>query len=43
MLITGGAGFLGRHLSVASEADEWELFAPPMTMIDVRHRDRLIE
>lgn len=42
MLITGGAGFLGRHLIMASEADEWELFAPPMTMIDVRQRDRLV-
>jgi len=28
---------------MASEANEWELFAPPMTMIDVRHRDRVIE
>ncbi|HEX2784835.1 MAG TPA: sugar nucleotide-binding protein [Ilumatobacteraceae bacterium] len=43
MLITGGAGFLGRHLVMASEADEWELFAPPRTMIDVRQRDRVIE
>jgi dTDP-4-dehydrorhamnose reductase len=43
MLITGGAGFLGRHLVIASEADDWELFAPPMTMIDVRHRERVLE
>ncbi len=43
MLITGASGFLGRHLVMASEADEWELFAPPMSMIDVRQRDRTIE
>lgn len=43
MLITGGAGFLGRHLVMASEADDWELFAPPITMIDVRHRERVVE
>jgi dTDP-4-dehydrorhamnose reductase len=43
MLITGGSGFLGQHLSIASEADDWELFAPPSTMIDVRQRERVIE
>ena len=43
MLITGAAGFLGRHLVMASEADEWELFAPPASVIDVRHRERVID
>ena len=43
MLITGAAGFLGRHLVMASEAEEWELFAPPASVIDVRQRDRVIE
>jgi dTDP-4-dehydrorhamnose reductase len=43
MIITGGAGFLGQHLGLASEAEEWELFAPPSTMIDVRQRERVIE
>jgi dTDP-4-dehydrorhamnose reductase len=43
MLITGAAGFLGRHLVMASEADEWELFAPPISMIDVRQRERVID
>ena len=43
MLITGGSGFLGQHLSIASEADEWELFAPPSAVIDVRQRERVIE
>jgi dTDP-4-dehydrorhamnose reductase len=43
MLITGGSGFLGYHLGIASEAEEWELFAPPSTMIDIRQRERLID
>ena len=43
MLITGGSGFLGQHLGIASEAEDWELFAPPSTMIDVRQRERVIE
>ena len=43
MLITGGRGFLGQHLGIASEAEDWELFAPPSTMIDVRNRERSIE
>ena len=42
LLITGGSGFLGRHLAIASEADEWELFAPPSTTLDVRQRERVI-
>ena len=43
MLITGATGFLGRHLVMASEANEWELFAPPRSMIDVRQRARVID
>ena len=43
MLITGGSGFLGQHLSIASEEEGWELFAPPSTVIDVRQRERVIE
>jgi len=43
MLITGGSGFLGQHLGIASEAEDWELFAPPSTMIDVRNRERVLE
>jgi len=43
MLITGGSGFLGQHLGIASEVEEWELFAPPSTMIDIRQRERGIE
>jgi dTDP-4-dehydrorhamnose reductase len=43
MLITGGSGFLGQHLGIASEAEDWELLAPPSTMIDVRQRERVID
>jgi dTDP-4-dehydrorhamnose reductase len=43
MLITGGSGFLGQHLGIASEVDDWELFAPPSAVIDVRQRERVIE
>jgi dTDP-4-dehydrorhamnose reductase len=43
MLITGGSGFLGQHLGVASELEDWELFAPPSTVIDIRQRERVIE
>ncbi len=43
MLITGGTGFLGRHLVIASETDEWDLFAPPSTVLDIRQRDRVID
>jgi dTDP-4-dehydrorhamnose reductase len=43
MLITGGGGFLGQHLGIASEVNEWELFAPPSTMIDIRLRERAID
>lgn len=43
MLVTGGAGFLGQHLAIASEADEWELLAPPSTVLDIRRRERVID
>ena len=37
MLITGGRGFLGHHVGIASEAEDWELFAPPYKplMVDI--------
>jgi dTDP-4-dehydrorhamnose reductase len=43
MLVTGGSGFLGQHLAIASEADSWELLAPPSTVLDIRRRERAIE
>jgi dTDP-4-dehydrorhamnose reductase len=43
MLVTGGSGFLGRHLALASEAQGWELVVPPSTMLDIRQRDRVID
>ena len=35
MLITGAAGFLGRHLTEASERGDWELLAPSSTVLDI--------
>ena len=43
MLVTGASGFLGQHLSVASEAEGWEIVAPPSTVMDVRARDKTID
>jgi len=43
MLMTGGTGFLGQHLGIASEEEGWELVAPPSTMIDIRDRERVLE
>jgi dTDP-4-dehydrorhamnose reductase len=43
MLVTGGSGFLGQHLAIASEADEWELLAPPSAVLDIRRRERVID
>ena len=42
MVVTGGSGFLGRHLLEASEAGGWELFAPGSQSIDVRRRDLVV-
>lgn len=43
MFVTGASGFLGRHLVAASEAGEWELFAPSSRVLDVRDRARVRE
>ncbi|HTH07658.1 MAG TPA: sugar nucleotide-binding protein [Ilumatobacteraceae bacterium] len=42
MVVTGGSGFLGRHLLTASEAGGWELFAPGSQSIDVRRRELVV-
>jgi dTDP-4-dehydrorhamnose reductase len=42
MLVTGASGLLGRHLTLASERDGWELIAPSSQALDVRSRDRTI-
>ena len=43
MLVTGMSGFLGHHLSAASEAAEWELLSPSRALLDVRHRPRVLD
>ncbi len=42
MLVTGANGFLGRHLSDASEAGRWQWIAPPSRALDVRDRERVL-
>ena len=43
MLVTGMSGFLGQHLSAASEAADWELLSPSKALLDVRHRRRVLD
>lgn len=38
MLITGGSGFLGRHLTHGPATAQWELIAPSSAAMDVRRR-----
>lgn len=42
MLVTGASGFLGRHLTMASEADGWQLVAPSSAIVDILGRERTI-
>lgn len=43
MLVTGGAGFLGRHLLKMTAGEGWEVVAPPSAALDVRNRARVID
>ena len=43
MLVTGMTGFLGQHLSAASEVADWELLSPSKALLDVRHRPRVLD
>ena len=43
MLVTGGGGFLGRHLALASERARWQWVAPPRLALDVCRRDHAID
>lgn len=43
MLVTGMSGFLGQHLSAASEVADWELLSPSNALLDVRHRPRVLD
>lgn len=43
MLITGGSGFLGRHLTDGHASDRWEFIAPSSRSLDIRNRDSTID
>lgn len=43
MLITGGSGFLGRHLTHGAASEHWEIIAPSSTSMDVRRHDSTIQ
>lgn len=42
LLVTGGAGFLGRHVVRASHDQGWEVVAPTSAQLDVRDRDAVL-
>ena len=43
MLITGGSGFLGKHLANGHASDRWEFIAPSSRSLDVRNRTSTID
>lgn len=43
MMITGAAGFLGRHLVEASETGRWELLAESSGSLDIRQRAAVLD
>ena len=43
MLITGGGGFLGRHLMLACEPARWETLAPSSASMDIRSHARVLD
>lgn len=43
MLVTGGTGFLGRHLTGTDAARDWEIVAPGSHFMDVTNRAQVLE
>ena len=43
MLVTGGSGFLGRHVLNGAATDKWELVAPTSRAMDIRRRESTID
>lgn len=43
MLITGGSGFLGRHLLASDARKGWEVIAPPSKVLDVCSQHRVFD
>lgn len=41
MLVTGGAGFLGRHLTGTEASHGWEIYAPGSRSLDIRDREQV--
>jgi dTDP-4-dehydrorhamnose reductase len=43
LFVTGGAGFLGRHLIGTEAARDWEIVAPPSANLDVRQAESVLD
>lgn len=43
LYVTGGSGFLGRHLIGSTAARDWEIVAPPSTMLDVCRYEAVLD
>ena len=43
LFVTGGAGFLGRHIVNGPATQGWEVVAPGSQSLDLRHRDAVVE
>jgi dTDP-4-dehydrorhamnose reductase len=43
MLVTGGSGFLGRHLTGTDASRGWEIVAPASDVLDVTNREQVME
>ena len=43
MLVTGGSGFLGRHLTGTDASRDWEIVAPRSDFLDVTIREQVME
>jgi len=43
MLVSGGSGFLGRHLTTGHASDGWELITPSSSSMDITRRDSTID
>lgn len=42
MFVTGGTGFLGRHIVNGPEAERWEVVAPSSAALDLRYADSVM-
>lgn len=43
ILVTGGTGFLGRHLLRSDARRQWQFVAPPSSMLDITNERRVME